>query len=221
MKNPFLKTCLFLLLFISPMVRSQSIGVSIGSGYYYITNNTNYPYADDPLKTISLRFSTNLDNNFRLNITSGYGFSNYRYNQAEYDPSYYYYGEYHELTDGFLAEIECQYQHYLTSDSIFEPTFGIGIGYCDFSSKLKNSNSIKPDEKIITKGFSQFISLGMNMHISKKITTYIELKKLIFSNIRINFLSKQDPSFITYEQDYSPMTGLSDLGITLGVNYNF
>jgi outer membrane protein W len=220
MKNPTLQICLFFLLLLSPAVNSQSIGISIGSGYYYIINNV-VKYENDPIKTVSLRYVTNLDNNFRMNITAGYGFSNYRYNDAESGPTYNNNYEYHSLTDGFLTEIECQYQHYLTSDSIFEPTLGIGIGYCDFRTNLKVSSNI-PDDKMTTKGFSQFISLGMNIHISKRFTGYIELKKLIFTNIKINTLPySATPYKSTNVQDYSPLSGLLDLGITLGVNYNF
>src|ERR1035437_689113 len=220
MKNPTLQICLFFLLILSPAINSQSIGVSIGSGYYYVLNNV-VSYENDPIKTVSLRYGTNLDNNFQLNITAGYGFSNYKYNHGAYGPTYNYNDEYHSLTDGFLTEIECQYQHYLNSDSIFEPTLGIGIGYCDFRTKLKVA-STNPDDERTTKGFSQFVSLGMNIHVSKRITGYIELKKLIFTFIKINIIPYQiQPYTETYEQDYSPLGGLSDLGITLGVNYNF
>jgi hypothetical protein len=221
MKNQTLQICLFFLLLLSPAINSQSIGVSIGSGCYYITNSNNY-YPNDPIKTVSLRFGTNLDNNFQLNISAGYGFSNYRYNNAVYSPNYYYNGEYkHSLTGGFLTEIEFQYQHYLTSDSIFEPTLGIGIGYCDFKTKQKYY-SYNPDNEITTKGFSQFVSLGMNVHISKRFTGYIELKKLIFTFIKINTRDNSNqPNIYIYDQDYMPLVGLSDLGITLGVDYNF
>lgn len=118
MKNQCLQICLFFLLLLSPAINSQSIGVSIGSGYYYILNNNNILYETDPIKTVSLRYGTNLDNNIHLNITAGYGFSNYKYNYGAYSPTYNSNNEYHSLTDGFLTEIECQYQHYLTSDSI-------------------------------------------------------------------------------------------------------
>jgi hypothetical protein len=220
MKKPFLQICLLILLLLSPAVYSQSIGVAIGSGYYYF--NDNYTHLFRPLTTVSLRFGANLDNNFRLYITPGYGKSNYSIHQSQSGPSWNAYNEYHANTDGFLTEIECQYQHYLTSDSLFEPTLGIGIGYCDYKTKLKTDTYSKTDDEITTKGFSQFISLGMNIHISKKFTSYIELKKLIFHNIRINLLNtKVQPYTNTYEEDYSAMTGLSDLGITLGVNYNF
>jgi outer membrane protein W len=219
MKNPTLQICLFLILLLSPAINSQSIGVNIGSGYYYITNNVVTP-ENDPVKTVSLQYGYNLDNNFRLNITVGYGFSNYRYNHSSYSPNYNDNYEYHSLTDGFLTEIEYQYHHYLTSDSIFEPTLGIGIGYCDFRTKLKVATT-NPDDEMTTKGFSQFISLGMNIHVSKRFTGYIELKKLILTSIKVNILPYHaQPYQDNYEQDYSPLGGLSDLGITLGVNYN-
>jgi outer membrane protein W len=216
MKNPILQICLFFLLLLSPVINSQSIGVSIGSGCYYITNNV---VSDAPIKTVSLRYGTNLDNNFRLNITAGYDFTNYRENNASYGPSYYDHYDYHSLTDGFLTGIECQYRHYLTSDSIFEPTLGIGVEYCDFRTKLK-TGSETTDEDITTKGFSQFISLGMNLHISKRFTGYIEMKKLIITSIKINYDQNEPPYASTYKHDYSPLIGLSDLGITLGVNFN-
>jgi outer membrane protein W len=218
MKNPTLQICFLFLLIINPAINSQSIGVSIGSGYYYITN-INY-YTNDPVKTVSLRYGFNLDINFQLNITAGYAFSNYKENHTSFGKYYYGNEEYHNLTDGFLTEIEYQYRHYLTSDSIFEPTLGIGIGYCNFRTKQKTSN-ITPDEEMTTKGFSQFVSLGVNIHVSKKITGYFELKKLILTNIKIHTLQKSDPPYTsTSDLDYSPLSGLSDLGITLGVNYN-
>jgi len=224
MKYSFLRRALLLILILSPIIYSQSIGLSIGSSYYYIAKDFNYSYLDSPLKNILLQYNFNLNDNFQLSFVSGYGWTSYNYHEVDFGPQFSSYNEYDVQSKGFPIETELKYQHYLTADSIFEPTIGIGIGYCNFKSTIRNVN-IYPNQDgsdLTTKGFSQYISFGLNVHISNKITSSIEFKKLILSNIRItgSLHGLGYPYPYTFDEDYSSSTGLLDVGITLGVTYN-
>ena len=88
---------------------------------------------------------TAIDNNFQLSIISGYGWTSYNYHEVQIGPNFSNHNEYDIQSKGFPVEIECKYQHFLTADSVFEPTIGIGIGYCNFKSTIKNGNS-SPNE---------------------------------------------------------------------------
>ena len=63
---------------------------------------------------------------------------------------------------------------FIEKDSIFEPLIGIGGGYYHYTTKDKNiySNS-SIEQKYITEGFAQYITFGMNVHLSERITSSI------------------------------------------------
>lgn len=224
MKYSFIKRTLLLFIILSPIIYSQSIGLSIGSTYYYIAKDFYNSYLDSPLKNILLQYNFKLNDNFQLSFISGYGWNSYNYHDVIYGPQGSSYNEYDVQSKGFPIETELKYQHYLTADSIFEPTIGIGIGYCNYKSTITNVNIYPNQDRgdLTTKGFSQYISFGLNIHISNKITSSIEFKKLILSNIKITGTLHElgYPYPNSFDEDYSSSTGLLDVGITLGVTYN-
>ena len=222
MKSYLVKMILFLILIFSPAIYSQSISISLGSSYYYIAKDFNYRYLDSPLKNVLIQYNFKIDDNFQLSIISGYGWTSYNYHYVENGPQFSFYDEYDVKSKGFPIELEFKYQHYLTADSVFEPRAGIGVGYCNFKSTIRRVNYSQNESDLTTKGFSQYLSIGMNVHISNKVISFVELKKLILSNIKIkgslNALGYPYPN--TFEEDYSSSTGLLDVGIILGVTYN-
>lgn len=229
MKKNYLKFVILLCFFLNPMFYSQSIGINIGSGYYYIYMSRmggTSRIGNIPIKVAHIQYSQDLFNHFQISVMYGRGWSKNNYKEQFVDinnSAFSYSDEYEIRTTGSPFEIEVNYHQFLNSDSLFEPTIGLGMGYCNYKSTLivRYSQSTFRSE-FSTEGYSQYISLGLNVHISKKVLTYIKLKKMILNNIEISgsLDALLNGSGGTFTENYIPSTGLFDMGISLGVMYN-
>ncbi|MGA9291650.1 MAG: hypothetical protein WBV81_03615 [Ignavibacteriaceae bacterium] len=225
---PF-KFAILFCLFLNPMFYSQSIGINLGSGYYYIylsrMGNTG-KIGNIPIKEVKLQYSHDIFNQMQISIMYGRGWNKYNYKEQFINNSngqFYYSDEYEIKSTGSPVEIEISYHQYLNSDSLFEPIIGLGIGYCNYKSTFieRYSESTFRSE-ISTEGYSQYISIGLNMHITNKILTYIKLRKMLLNNLEIsgdlNVILNGDGG--TFKENYVSSTGLFDMGISLGLMFN-
>ncbi len=226
MKNSLFKIIVVSLLVLSPMVFSQSIGISIGTSYYYIAKDVNYNYLESPFKNILIQYNHEVARNLQISIMAGYGWSSYNFHTISSNTQFAWVNEYDVESKGLPIELEIKYQHYLTADSTFEPSIGIGIGYCNFNSNIKyvyppTAEGIV-ESSLTTKGFSQYLEFGMSVRISNKFKSLIEFQKLIFSNIKTSgdLSALGYPYSKGFEEDYPSSSGFSDVGITFGIIYN-
>lgn len=225
MKSYLIKMTVFLILVTSTALYAQStslspqsMSISLGTSYYYIGSDFKL---DGQLRNILLHYNFNLGNNFQLSIISGYGWASYTHHRVDGGWQFPDLDESDVSSKGFPVEIEFKYRHYLNADSVFEPTIGIGAGYCNYKSTLKNRIYSDSESELTTKGFSQYFSFGMNIHFSHSLSGFIEFKKLIITSIKTS--GSLSPLGIpypdTYEEDYAPSTGLQDLGMIVGVTF--
>jgi outer membrane protein W len=162
------------------------------------------------IKNIFVNYNAPLGNDFMLSTRVGYGWDN---NESVYGSG----GDEsvsEENINGFPVETEIKYKHFIERVSVFEPTIGVGIGYYNYTAKLKSGSS--NETELITKGFGQYITFGMNIHISKSIVSSIQFKKIMINSISTE--RDTDDSYI--EKDYVQGSGINDLSISLGIFYN-
>ncbi|MHB8337528.1 MAG: hypothetical protein ACYDEE_08935 [Ignavibacteriaceae bacterium] len=226
MKYSFFKFIIILLLTLSPMEYSQSIGLSIGTSYYYIAKDINCNYLESPFKNILIQYNHEVARNLQISIMSGYGWTGYNFHTTSSNTQFAWVNELDVESKGFPIELELKFQHYLTTDSIFEPNIGIGIGYCNFNSSIKYVSQPTAQEtagsNLTTKGFSQYVEFGLSVRISNQLMGSLEFQKLILSSIKTSgdLSALGYPYTNGFEEDYPSSSGFSDVGITFGISYN-
>ena len=227
MKYSLLTFNLLFSLILNSAIYSQSVGGSVGtsyiSTYLHYSFLGSYKYTEIPLKNLFVEYKQDVLNNFEVSIAIGYGWNNFNSHEQYGDPgSQFSYSSIFELkSKGTPIELGLKYHKYLNADSTFEPMIGIGIGYCDYNFDLKQGYSYIFKSSYKLKGFSQYLSIGMKFHMTKRIESYFEVKKMLFNNIKItgdlNAIRQVDNSSFT--QDYAPSSGLFDVGLDIGISY--
>jgi len=161
------------------------------------------------IKNIFINYNSSLGSHFTIAARAGYGWHNienvYKIGGEESVNK--------ENIEGFPIETEIKYKHFIGTDSVFEPTIGLGAGYYNYITKLKSSPS--NGIEFTTKGFAQYITFGMNVHISEIIMSNIQFKKIMLNNIS----TKENKGDSSSEVDYVQGSGINDLSISLGIFY--
>lgn len=195
---------------------SQSIGIVYEASSLNTNNSVYNVFTENPpkgmIKNIFFDYSGFLSESFQMSLRVGYGWNVYKMS---------YKGSGSETineedTYGIPFELDLKYQHYIEKDSVFEPLIGIGGGYYHYTTKDKSIyNDSSEEQKYITKGFSQYIIFGLNIHLSEKITNSIRFKKIMIHSIS----TKYEVASGSYEKDYVQPNGFNDLAISLGIFY--
>jgi len=68
----------------------------------------------------------------------------------------------------------------------------------------------------LQEGFAQYITFGLNIHLSEMITSTIRFKKIMIHSIS----TKYEVASGRYEKDYVQPNGFNDLAISLGIFFN-
>lgn len=208
-------------------IYSQSVGVRLGSSYYstylYYNDVGSYKYFDIPLKSVFIEYDHDLFTNFQIYLAAGYGWNNYSAHEQYGDPnSQSFYTRTSELkSNGIPIELGLKFHQNLNADSTIETIIGIGIGYCNYKSTVRNGYSHIFESVFNIKGFSQYLSIGMNIHITEKIKCFFELKKMILNNLKVSgdLEALREIENSSFSQDYATSTGFFDVGLDIGISY--
>jgi len=189
---------------------SQSFGIIYEASSFNLQDLYFYEYGNPTglIKNLFLNYNAPIHNSFILSFRAGYGWNKYEFssdNGLDKETR-------EQITDGIPIESQITYQHQLGKDSVFEPIFGIGIGYYFYVSKY-NFGSSFISHKYISKGFAQYIIFGMNLNIANGITGSIQCKKIMANCIS----TKYEEGNSIFEKDYAQGNGFDDLSISIGL----
>jgi len=212
------------LLIIVPFIQtySQSIGIVYEVSSFSINdiyNTGDYSPSRGVIKNIFLNYNGFLFASFQFSLKAGYGWNIHEsHYDSRTDKSLY-----EDNTSGIPIECEVRYQHYIEKDSVFEPLIGIGLGYYNYTTKHKYTSpnpSYSYGIDYTTEGFGQYILFGMNIHISKKVTSSIQFKKIMTHSISTKYDSGDPENRSTHEEDIGQQSGFNNMAISLGIFYN-
>jgi len=206
----------FCLLFVISFAQtySQSLGIVYEASPFNVNGFYNSrDYSRGMIKNIFISFNGYLNDSFQLSFKVGYGWNIHKYSfKSGIDESLT-----EDITSGIPFECEVKYQHFMEKDSVFEPLIGIGIGYYNYNTTHKStSGSNKYSTDYSTEGLGQYIVFGLNIHMSNRVTSSIQFKKIMIHSIT----TECEVEGYTYKVDYGQQNGFNDLGILFGVYYN-
>ncbi len=203
-----MKTKHILFVFLSCLfINSQAaeLGVDFGTGIVQ-TIETDTKSFDSPPNGINVKLWVPVKS-MMLVLSSGYG---YKKNETNYSHG----EERYLLTKGIPVEFEilsCPLQ-----SKTFSPFIGIGMGYYNYELTNKSYATFKYD----LKGFAQYFTFGCKYNLTSKVSSFIQFKKLGWSNITI---TPDDNNFydygFTYKSKYDSKNGLEDMGIAMGFSF--
>jgi hypothetical protein len=195
---------------------SQSLGIIFEASSFNLQDfyYNDYSSPSGLIKNLFINYNEPIGSSFILSIRAGYGWN--RYSFSHYDGK-----DLHErATDGMPFEAEVKYNHFIGTDSVFAPLIGVGLGYYIYESKNKMSSSTLEfntfENKFTSKGFTQYLVFGMNIHISRIISGSLQLKKIMINSISTEYTEGNDK----IEKDYAQGNGLDDLSFSLGIFFN-
>lgn len=222
MKFKFVIILFVLLLLTNHLVLSKStkhnIALSYGSG---IVTSEGYFIYNEPILNLNFHYQYNITSNFKIGLSSGYGKYNYLNNVDHIDDRE---DEDNRLKEkGIPIELEIIISSY-SKGKIFIPFIGFGIGHYDYeiTNIVHRNNTLVSDTKVKIKGFAQYFTFGFDIKIAKNIYSFLQFKKLGFSNLeakgqypRYNFYQGA-----SYQRDIKTKAGLEDLGIAFGILFS-
>ena len=206
-----MKKIIVLLLIVASISFAKQFGVSLGTGTFAGTDD----YAP---KHLIGHYYMGLNEKFILGFSAGFGMVKYN-EEINYDPGsvrddY----ENSVSINGISIEAEFLYFQAIPNTSI-KPYIGAGLGVYSYKRNEDNEeNDFEAEGN--TFGFGQFITFGLDMDISKKLSMFVQFRKLGFSMLKtVDEIDDGNDHEIT--TDYLAQPGINDLGITAGVKFNF
>ncbi|MBN2789837.1 MAG: outer membrane beta-barrel protein [Candidatus Delongbacteria bacterium] len=190
---------------------SQKFGVSMGTGTYAGIDN----YSP---KHLIGHYYLSFNEKFTLGFSVGFGSAQFKEEIDYADPA-----DNDESTEvsitGIPLEAELLYFQSIPNSSI-KPYIGLGLGFYSYKRNEENDNF---DSEASTFGVGQYVTFGLDMNISEKLSMFVQFRKLGFSMVKItNDIKRNNPindEEITY--DYLAQPGIDDLGISAGVKFDF
>ncbi len=215
------KHFLLQIIFVFVIIESlpgQIIGLSFGTGVFDGEDNI---YIQGRSRSIPKNFNIHVQSiirkNVKLNLSAGYGYST---NYDELNSNNIFYNTtYKTTTKGYPIEGEILIFNNMINMIGIEPFIGLGIGYYKYDEDVKftilNISTIV-DSK--TDGFAQYFTFGLNLYITKKLSSFIQIKKLGLSWLGQE-VSKPDSPFgnaVKQKAYVVSKSGTQDLGISFG-----
>ena len=206
-----MKRIMVLILVIASISFAKQFGVSLGTGTYAGIDTYT------PKHLIGHYYMT-MNEKFTLGFSLGFGSAQFKEEIDYADPA-----NPNEETEvsitGIPLEAEILYFQAIPNSSI-KPYVGVGLGFYSYKRIEENDNF---DSEASTFGVGQFITFGLEMDLSEKISAFVQFRKLGFSMMKIvNDIERNNPindEEVTY--DYLGWPGINDLGITAGVKFTF
>jgi hypothetical protein len=208
----------FLLFYVYSNTYSQSLGLTLESFPITIISFGESGNAYGNIKNLMVTYNAPIKESFILSLKAGYGSDSYTgsYDSKQISPFLVYSEKYEYKTSGIPIETELVYHHFVSSDSIFEATLGVGLGYCHYKTTIDQNFY----HVFITSGFNQSISLGMNIHIHPQIICSIGINKIFYNSIKTREESSTTSYISVRESDDWEKPGLSGVSLYFGVYFN-
>ena len=209
-----MKKIIVLILVVASISFSKQFGVSLGTGTFAGTD------AFSPKHAIG-HYYMDLNEKFTLGFSAGFGMMQY-FEEVNYDP-----GSTRDDTEitisvnGIALEGEFLYFQAIPNSSI-KPYIGAGLGVYSYNRNEDNEDG-DYEEEGTTFGFGQFVTFGLDMAISEKLSMFVQFRKLGFSMLKTtNEINDGNDNFDREEKiDYLAQPGINDLGIAAGMKFNF
>ena len=207
-----MKKIMVLILVVASMTFAQKFGASLGTGTYAGTDDYSPKHAIG-------HFYMTMNEKFTLGFSAGFGMAQYN-TEIDYDDDianddY----DTNVSVTGIALEGEFLYFQAIQNSSI-KPYVGLGLGIYSYN---RNEEAENFDAEATTFGFGQFVTFGLEMDISEKISMFVQFRKLGFSMLKtINEIDHDnDNNDREVTTDYLAQPGMNDLGITAGVKFSF
>lgn len=204
-----MKKIVLLVLIMAGLLFSQKFGVSLGTGTFAGTD-------DYSPKHVIGHFYMPFNEKFTLGFSLGFGSAQYN-KEIEYaDPT-----ANDEKTEisiiGIPLEAEILYSQAIPNSSI-KPYLGLGLGIYSYNRDEEADGNNDQDGTFF--GLAQFITFGLDISITEKMTMFTQFRKLGFSMIKFtnDIEGGNEREEIT---DYLSQPGINDLGISAGIKFNF
>ncbi len=142
-------------------------------------------------------------------VSTGYGYQNTQSNVSHNGIGY---DTFHK-TRGFPLEVECLSSPLFQNNPI-SPFIGLGFGYYNYSLEYMYGRTYK----FSIKNFAQYFTFGCSYKLGTKWKTYIQFKKLGWSNLKITY-DKNSSYSLSSKRDQKSKSGLQDLGFVVGFSF--
>ena len=207
-----MKKIMVLILVVVSISFSKQFGVSLGTGTYAGTD-------DYSPKHVIGHYYMGLNNQFTLGFSAGFGMSRYNTEIDYYDDVANDDYETNVTVNGIALEGEFLYFQAIPNSSI-KPYIGAGLGVYSYN---RDEEAEKFDAEATTFGFGQFVTFGLDMAISEKLSIFVQFRKLGFSMMKTTNEIDHDNNNQDREEiiDYLAKPGTNDLGITVGMKFDF
>jgi hypothetical protein len=212
------KTAGILILAAAAAAYGQRIGVSLGSALFNPSTVINMEGTSPP-KNICGHVVVRLSDDVALGLSAGYGFEKSTFLIKDRNPG----EEYEKNTklNGVPLEFEIRASKPLVILSGIRPWIGLGVGYYDYTSSGDiRSGETGTDFENRIKGLAQYFSLGLDFHLGRTVSAFLQMKKMGFSAIEA---SGDYFSLIPYGKFRQPVKsegGLSDLSLSMGILFD-
>ena len=210
-------------------------GISFGTGVLNSGNAYQNPYYDPysgyviPIsspKNIVGHFGFPYEEYYYINLSIGYGFGK-SISDRNYDDNYYTDRWYKYSTTGFPVEIEVIYFIRILQESRISPFIGLGLGSYKYTTEIEYTYSSQNDSETtktesIVSGLGQYFTFGIKMDVNSEYAVFLKFKNLGLNNIlyKYDMLDSNNDEIGTYESDINS-SGFSDLGMSIGVSFNY
>jgi hypothetical protein len=214
-----MKKTVILLLFLAASCFGQQIGLSLGTVEF---DPSAAMYFGDiaPPKNLCCNFAFKLSDDVKLNLSAGYGFerSHFQTNALEEGSTY----KREIKLNGFPLELELQASKPFVILSGIRPFIGLGLGYYQYkSTATTHSIGNKTEINANIKGLAQYFTFGLDYRMSRKISAFLQFKKLGISGIEVE---GDDPSVSSpqgkFKTSLKSKPGLGDLSVAVGILVN-
>ncbi|MDA3884875.1 MAG: outer membrane beta-barrel protein [Candidatus Delongbacteria bacterium] len=208
-----MKKLIILIFVITSMMFAQKFGVSVGTGTFAGTDNYSPKHAIG-------HYYMSMNDKFTLGFSAGFGIAQFNTEEDFADPA--------DATEeinvsitGIALEGEILYFQAIPNSGI-KPYVGLGLGVYSYNRNEENDDN-NFESEATTFGFGQFVTFGLDMNISEKMTMFVQFRKLGFSMLKTtNTIERNNPindSEVT--SDYLAHPGMNDLGVSAGMKFSF
>ena len=207
-----MKKIMVLLLVVASMLFAKQFGVSLGTGTFAGTEDYS------PKHAIGHYYMT-MNEKFTLGFSAGFGMMQYEI-ERDYDNSPPNDRKTTISIAGIPLEAELLYFQAIPNSNI-KPYIGLGLGVYSYKRIEEDDNS---ESEATTFGFGQFVTFGLDMNISESVSMFVQFRKLGFSMMKtVDGVDDTTGADDDYEEtsDYLAQPGINDLGITVGMKFNF
>jgi hypothetical protein len=212
------KTVGILILAAAAAGYGQRVGVSLGSALFNPSAVINMEGTSPP-KNICGHVVLRVSDDVALGISAGYGFEKSTLRIENRNPAEEY--EKSASLNGVPLECEIRASKPLVILSGIRPWIGLGIGYYDYRSEGDiRSGETGTDFETRIRGLAQYFSLGLDFHLGRTVSAFLQMKKMGFSGIEASGDYNMTTLGGKFNQPVKSEGGLNDLSLSLGILFD-